>query len=52
MQQGLVEAVGFNVEKEGGNQILECTFEVPYNTPKYMTIVIDRLRMPQVVKTK
>ena len=52
MQQCLVEVVGYNAEKEGGQQILEGIFEVPHNIPKYMTMVIDRLRMPQVVKAK
>ena len=52
MHHSLVEVVGYNVEKEGGRQILEGIFEIPQNTPKYMTMVIDRLRMPQVVKRK
>ena len=52
MHHSLVEVVGYNVEKEGGRQILEGIFEIPQNTPKYMTMVIDRLRIPQVVKRK
>ena len=50
MQKFLVETVGYNAEKEGVHQILEGIFQVPHNTPKYMTMVIDKLRMPQVVK--
>ena len=37
-------------QKKGDRQISEGTFEIPQNTPKYMTKVIDMLRMPQVVK--
>ena len=52
MHHSLVDVVGYNAEKEGGRQILEGIFEIPQNTPKYMTMVIDRLRIPQVVKRK
>ena len=47
-----MEAVEYNAEREGDQQILEGIFEIPHNTPKYMTMVIDRLRIPQVVKRK
>ena len=43
---------GFNAEKEGRQQILEGIVEVPDKTLKYMAMVIDRLRIPQVVKKK
>ena len=52
MHDRLVEVIEFNVEKERGQQILEGTFEIPEPTPRFMVIVINRLRMPQVVKRK
>ena len=52
MHYSLMEAVEYNAEKEGGQQILEGIFEIPHNTTKYMTMVIDRLRIPQVFKRK
>ena len=52
MHDRLVEVIEFNVEKERGQQILEGTFEIPEPTPRFMVIVINRLRIPQVVKRK
>ena len=46
MQTNIAEAVGYNAEKDGGQQILESIFQVPHNTPKCITMVIDRLRIP------
>ena len=52
MKTSLIESVGYNAEKEGGQQILDGTFDIPTVTQKYMIKVIEKRRKPNSVKAK
>ena len=49
MCAALIDRIGYDVEKEGGTQILDGTIFFPLGTPKYIQKVLDHLRMPQLV---
>ena len=49
MCAALIDRIGYDVEKEGGKQILDGTIFFPLGTPKYIQKVLDHLRMPQLV---
>ena len=52
MRDELVAAMWYDAENDKGQQTLKGTFVPPTDTPKYMTKVIDRVRIPQIVKNR
>ena len=49
MDPALTDLVGFSAEKDGARDILAGTFECPPNTDPYMRLLLDAMRMPNVV---